>query len=97
MSTDPREIKPIVHGSRLRDAAVNPKDTDFLPPVNAGLPGEEGNPHGPNVYAPGIHAYQGVRPVAPGKLPADPAEQAAHEVAHAGQWQADQVQPDPGP
>lgn len=47
-------------GSPLRDAAVDPAPTDFLPPTNAG----EGNPHGPSVVAPGIHAVgpAGIRP-----------------------------------
>ncbi len=39
-------------GSPLRDAAVDPKPGDFLPPTNAG----KANPHGPKVVAPGIHA-----------------------------------------
>lgn len=39
-------------GRPLRDAAVDPEPTDFLPPTNAG----EANPHGPSVVAPEIHA-----------------------------------------
>jgi hypothetical protein len=38
-------------GTRLRDAAVDPAPGDYRAPVNAGLPGEAGNPHGPNVYS----------------------------------------------
>jgi len=41
-------------GAPLRDAAVDPQPGDYLPPVNAGLPGPDGDPHGPNVVAPGI-------------------------------------------
>lgn len=39
-------------GRPLRDAAVDPRPDDFLPPTNAG----EANPHGPSVVAPEIHA-----------------------------------------
>jgi hypothetical protein len=38
-------------GGALRDAAVDPRKSDFLPPVNAGMPGAEGNPHGPHVVS----------------------------------------------
>lgn len=38
-------------GTRLRDAAVDPRPTDFPGVPNAGKPGPEGNPHGPNVRA----------------------------------------------
>lgn len=52
--------EPIQVGSPLRDAAVDPKPWDFLPPTNAG----EADPHGPLVVAPGIHAEgpKGIRP-----------------------------------
>lgn len=83
MSSDPRDITVTQHGTPLRDAAVNPADTDFLPPVNAGLEGEDGNPHGPNVIAPGIHAEQSIRPVRPGPVSPDPAVQSTEESAHA--------------
>ena len=43
-------------GSPLRDAAVNPHPSDFLPATNAGRPGPTGNPHGPHVTHPGIDA-----------------------------------------
>lgn len=49
-------------GSELRDAAVDPEPSDFLPPTNAG----EANPHGPKVVAPGIHGV-GPAPIRPGE------------------------------
>lgn len=47
-------------GRPLRDAAVDPAPSDFLPPTNAG----DANPHGPSVVAPEIHASgpAGIRP-----------------------------------
>ena len=83
MSSDPRDLPVITHGTRLRDSAVNPAPSDFLPPVNAGLEGEEGNPHGPNVYAPGIHASNQFRPVRPGEVDDDPDVQSVAESEHA--------------
>ncbi|MBP2583027.1 hypothetical protein J3A78_003505 [Streptomyces sp. PvR006] len=56
---DPRDITTTVVGARLRDAAVSPKPGDFQAPVNAG----EANPHGPEVYAPGLPG--GPQPPAP--------------------------------
>lgn len=100
MSADPRDIQnPAWVGTRLRDAAVDPRPGDFLPPVNAGLEGEEGNPHGPNVYSPEIHASQGIRPVLDGPVSDDPSEQSTAESAHATDWQgsADETDPDPDP
>lgn len=98
MSTDPRTIQnPTRVGTPLRDAAVDPAPGDFLPPVNAGLEGEEGNPHGPNVYAPGIHGEQGIRPVLAGPVDADPATQSAAESAHATEWQGGAEDSDPEP
>ncbi|MER8220336.1 hypothetical protein ABTZ58_07010 [Streptomyces sp. NPDC094143] len=48
---DPREVTgPVQIGAPARDAAVDPRPGDFRPPVNAG----EANPHGPQVYAPGL-------------------------------------------
>lgn len=38
-------------GTPLRDAAVDPRLSDFLPPTNAGEPGPVGNPHGSHVVA----------------------------------------------
>ena len=94
MSADPREVTTTVHGTPLRDAAVDPAETDFLPPINAGLPGEEGNPHGQNVIAPGIHASNQLRPVRPGPVDPDPAVQSEDESAHASEHYA---LPDPEP
>lgn len=85
MTADPREVTTTVHGTPLRDAAVDPEEADFLPPVNAGLEGEEGNPHGPNVYAPGIHASNQFRPVRPGPVDPDPAAQSEDESEHAAE------------
>lgn len=57
---DPREVVDEVVGTRLRDAAVDPQPGDFLAPINAG----DGNPHGPEVVSPEIHASgpAGIRP-----------------------------------
>lgn len=57
---DPREVTESVVGTRLRDAAVDPKPEDFLAPLNAG----EANPHGGEVVSPEIHASgpAGIRP-----------------------------------
>jgi hypothetical protein len=67
-SFDPRDHADAEQlGTRLRDAAVDPQPEDFLPPLNAGKEGEEGNPHGPNVVSPGIHAMEG-KPVVPGAV-----------------------------
>lgn len=64
-------------GSHLRDAAVDPKPGDFLPPTNAG----EANPHGPSVVAPGIHGV-GPGPIRPGRVFVDDTDrQAAEETA----------------
>lgn len=95
MSTDPRTIQnPTRVGTPLRDAAVDPAPGDFLPPVNAGKSGEEGNPHGPNVYSPEIHASQGIRPVLEGAVSPDPAVQSAAESAHATTWQGVEEPPE---
>lgn len=57
---DPRDVGEETVGTRLRDAAVDPKPEDFLAPTNAG----QGNPHGSTVVAPEIHASgpAGIRP-----------------------------------
>lgn len=60
---DPRDYDTQVVGTALRDASVDPRDTDFLPPTNAG----QDNPHGPAVVAPGIHAV-GPGPIVPGTV-----------------------------
>lgn len=65
---DPREATHQVVGTPLRDAAVDPAEGDFLPPTNAGADGPEGNPHGPQVVAPGIHAVAGPGPIVPGPV-----------------------------
>lgn len=64
---DPRDSTIEQVGTPLRDAAVDPEEGDFLPPTNAGKEGEAGNPHGPNVVAPGIHAV-GTGPIVPGPV-----------------------------
>lgn len=61
---DPRDVETVVVGSPARDAAVDPKPGDFRPPVNAG----EANPHGPEVYAPGLPGG-GHQPTAPAAEP----------------------------
>jgi hypothetical protein len=64
-------------GTRLRDAAVDPRESDFLPPTNAG----EADPHGPLVVAPGIHAAE-TGPIHPGDVHVDDPElQEAQETA----------------
>ena len=69
--------EPILVGSPLRDAAVDPKPWDFLPPTNAG----EADPHGPLVVAPGIHG-DGPKGIRPGDvLVHDTDAQAAAETA----------------
>lgn len=65
---DPRDQTTEQVGTTLRDAAVDPEEGDFLPPTNAGKSGEAGNPHGPNVVAPGIHAVSGPGPIVPGPV-----------------------------
>lgn len=78
---DPRDLTNERVGTELRDAAVDPEPEDFLAPTNAGLEGDAGNPHGPNVVSPELHASQGVRPVKAGPVEEAPAQEAA-EVAH---------------
>ena len=53
---DPRTIAPPwpTQGTKTRDAAVDPKSTDYKAPSNAGAAGETGNPHGKTVIAPGL-------------------------------------------
>lgn len=71
-----------VLGTRLRDAAVDPRPGDYLPPTNAG----EANPHGPLVVSPEIHGSQGVRPVRPGAVEVtNPAVQEVAETTHAAE------------
>jgi hypothetical protein len=64
-------------GERLRDAAVDPRESDFLVPTNAG----EADPHGPLVVAPGVHASE-TGPIHPGDVHVDdPQVQEAQETA----------------
>ncbi len=82
-SPDPREVGENgdgveVVGTRLRDAAVDPRPGDFLPPTNAG----QANPHGPKVVAPGIHATPPA-PIVPGPVSSNPRQQEAAETAAA--------------
>jgi hypothetical protein len=63
-------------GTPLRDAAVDPRRGDFLPPVNAG----RADPHGPLVVSPEIHAA-GATPLVPGEVSGDPLAQQAKESA----------------
>lgn len=86
---DPRTISEQQIGTPLRDAAVDPRSDDFLPPSNAGKAGEIGNPHGPTVISPEIHASQGVHPVTPGDVSGTAATQEAAETAHMLAYQAD--------
>lgn len=78
---DPRDFDPVEQvGEPLRDAAVDPEPSDFLPPTNAG----QANPHGPDVVSPGIHALQDVRPVKPGDVHVDDLDaQQEAETEHA--------------
>lgn len=82
MSLDPRTVEEVQIGTSLRDAAVDPLPTDYLPPTNAGLAGEAGNPHGPNVIAPQIHGDENVHTITPGLVSSDASTQEAAEVAH---------------
>ena len=58
---DPRDISAQQLGTKLRDASVDPRPGDFLGPINAGVAGPEGNPHGPNVVNP--HGPNVVNPI----------------------------------
>lgn len=77
IGTDGDGIEPV--GTKLRDAAVDPRPSDFMPPTNAG----EANPHGPDVVAPGVHAAPPT-PITPGPVSSDPKVQEAVETAAAG-------------
>lgn len=77
---DSREIVEEQVGSKARDAAVDPKPEDFLPPVNAG----KADPHGPKVVAPQIHAAK-EQPVRPGDVADDNAVQEKAESEHAAE------------
>lgn len=58
---DPRSHTEEVVGTKLRDAAVDPRPEDYLPPTNAG----QANPHGPLVVSPEIEGPQGRRGTLP--------------------------------
>lgn len=60
---DPRDYAEPIETSQVRDAAVDPREGDYLPPINAG----QANPHGPLVVAPGIHGAPG-KPIHPGPV-----------------------------
>lgn len=92
MSVDPRDY-PLTVPALPRDGAVEPRDGDFLAPSNAGAEGELGNPHGPSVVSPGIHAYQGVRPICTGEVASDPTAQDTAEDEHLATWQEATVPP----
>lgn len=63
-STDARDYTdPARVGGTLRDASVDPRPGDYLPPTNAG----KADPHGPLVVAPGIHGV-GPKPIRAGEV-----------------------------
>lgn len=95
MPLDPRNLEDQQVGTRLRDGAVDPRPGDFLGPTNAGVEGELGNPHGPTVVNPEIHALQDNRPVRPGAVSDDADTQSADETEHLQEWHAGTVAPDP--
>lgn len=97
MPQDPRTIEDEQIGTRLRDGAVDPRPADFLGPTNAGAEGELGNPHGPTVVNPELHAHQGVRPVRPGAVSDDAEAQSTDETEHLQEWHPDTVAPEPDP
>lgn len=63
---DPRDVEDQVVGTRLRDAAVDPQEDDFLAPINAG----QANPHGPDVVSPEVHG-SGPAGILPGVVAVD--------------------------
>lgn len=71
---DSRDITEQKVGAPLRDAAVDPKPGDFLPPINAG----EADPHGPEVVSPHVHGAEDRR-ITPGPVHVDNA--AAQEIS----------------
>lgn len=75
LPTDPISDGIVQLGTPLRDAAVDPRASDFLPPTHAG----EAHPHSRMVVSPGLHAG-GHGPIAPGPVSKDPAEQEAKET-----------------
>lgn len=76
---DPREVSTTRVGTPIRDASVDPRPGDFLPPTNAG----KANPHGPKVVAPEVHA-SGTQVIRPGEVYVeDLAQQQKAETEHA--------------
>ena len=94
MPLDPRNLEDQQVGTRLRDGAVDPRPGDFLGPTNAGAEGELGNPHGPTVVNPEIHAMQDNRPVRPGPVSDDADTQSADETEHLQEWHTGTVPPE---
>lgn len=74
---DARSATTVVVGTPLRDAAVDPRPSDFMPPANAG----EADPHGPLVVSPQIHASNTGPIVAGGVRVDEPAIQEANQAA----------------
>lgn len=72
---DPRDVTEVRLGTPLRDAAVDPRAGDFLPPTNAG----DANPHGPECVSPGLHAVPPA-PIAPGVVPDEAKAQETKET-----------------
>ena len=82
---DSRDITETQIGTKARDAAVDPRPEDFLPPVNAG----KADPHGPKVVAPQIHAAK-EQPIRPGKVSDDAKTQQAAESEYPAEVLAEQ-------
>ena len=97
MPLDPRNLEDQQVGTRLRDGAVDPRPGYFLGPTNAGAEGELGNPHGPTVVNPEIHAMQDNRPVRTGAVSDDADTQSADETEHLQEWHTGTVAPEPDP
>jgi len=74
---DARDVPAAQVGSPLRDAAVDPKPEDFMPPVNAG----QADPHGPEVFSTQVHGA-GPGDVRPGPVSTDPDVQQEGEAEH---------------
>lgn len=77
---DSREVTEEQVGSKVRDAAVDPRPEDFLAPVNAG----KADPHGPQVVSPEVHATP-EQVVRPGKVSDDAKVQDKAESDHAAE------------
>ncbi|MBV9292637.1 MAG: hypothetical protein JO222_09320 [Frankiales bacterium] len=78
---DARDVAdPTMVGGPTRDAAVDPRDDDYLPPVNAG----KADPHGPDVVAAGIHGSS-FGPIAPGGVEESKEQKIAEQVLARGE------------